>query len=229
MLATYGNDNYFDDDGSGGYANYKAQEQALRLTFARLLKNLKKRGATGGKLLEVGCGLGYLLDEAGPYFQVRHGTDFSSGAVAQAAKVADAVFCGGIEALEGDEIYDCVISNHVIEHVYQPGEFIQQLLARLRPGGSLVISTPHMGSYWRKFMGKRWPSFKLPEHIHYFDQPHLESLLASQGVQQIRDLPYPHAFPLSLVAAKLGLSVPASLGKLSLWIPQTTLALIGKK
>src|SRR5213080_3648297 len=58
------------EGGACGYADtsYTAQESALRATFKRLLHNLADRRLTGGTLLEVGCGYGYLLDEARPYF-----------------------------------------------------------------------------------------------------------------------------------------------------------------
>ena len=65
-----------------GYADtsYATQEFALRATFKRLLHNLADRRLTGGALLEVGCGYGYLLDEARPYFDCRVGTEFSQKA-----------------------------------------------------------------------------------------------------------------------------------------------------
>jgi len=40
------------------------------------MKELHKRNVTGGKLLEIGCGFGFLLDEAKNYFDYRIGTDF---------------------------------------------------------------------------------------------------------------------------------------------------------
>jgi len=164
MLSPYLQDNYF----SGveqGYNNYAAQEPALRATFRRLLQTLAARGKTGEDLLEIGCGYGYLLDEARPYFKRRIGTDFSARAVEQARSRADQVYWGGIEAIREPERFDCAIATHVIEHVYHRQDFVSALLERLRPGGCLLIATPDMGSCWRKLMRSRWPSFKLPEHV----------------------------------------------------------------
>ena len=80
--------------GQSGYADtsYFEQETALRATFKRLLRNLEKREMTGGELLEIGCGYGYLLDEARPYFSRRVGTDFSPEAAAHARKSGAEVF-----------------------------------------------------------------------------------------------------------------------------------------
>lgn len=229
MLALYAQDRYFEQDSGGGYTNYTAQQRALKQTFARLMQQMQARKLTGGRLLEVGCGPGYLLAEARPFFKERHGTDFSPRAANAAAQLADAVFTGGLDDIPSENYYDCIISNHVIEHVYDPGGFVKRLVEKLKPGGCLVLSTPHMGSYWRKLMGRRWPSFKLPEHVLYFEQHGLSSLMTASGLTKPKLLPYLHAFPLSLIMAKLGLSSAGSLSRITAWLPQTTLALWGRK
>lgn len=228
MLSLYQGDNYF-SGATQGYANYADQELALRATFRRLLGYLKSHENTGGDLLEVGCGYGYLLDEAKPYFRLRMGSDFSAGAVEQAGQSADQVFAGGLDVVPESLQFDCIIAVHVIEHVYRPYEFISDAMKRLRPGGTLLLAAPDFGSYWRKMMGKRWPSFKLPEHILYFDKRTLPSLLARGGLKNIKPVPYPHAFPLGLIASKFGIRTPAVLNRYSLWLPGTTVAFMGKK
>jgi cyclopropane fatty-acyl-phospholipid synthase-like methyltransferase len=78
MQEVYREPSYY-EGGESGYADtsYAAQEFALRAMFQRLLQNLAKRGLTGGDLLEIGCGYGYLLDEASSFFQRRVGREFS--------------------------------------------------------------------------------------------------------------------------------------------------------
>ena len=228
MQSLYASPNYFGGEGEG-YQDYAAQELALRNTFRRLLSTLARQGRTGGHLLEVGCGFGYLLDETKPHFERRWGTDYSPSAVTQAARRADQVFQGGVDALPEDARFDCVMATHVIEHVYQPQHFVRSLLRHLRPGGHLVIAAPDTGSFWRHLMRTRWPSFKLPEHILYFDARSLTRLLQDCGVADLRRVPYPHAFPLPLVGAKLGLRLPQDWNRHSLWLPATTVALAGIK
>lgn len=224
MMKVYSDASYF--EGETGYANYFEQEHALRATFRRLMATLKNRSLTGGSLLEIGCGYGYLLDEARAFFSSRVGTDFSSKAVQSARTRADHVYLGGIDQIPGGQSFDCIIATHVIEHVYRPKSFIEQLSLHLRPGGRIVIATPHMGSIWRRFMGRRWPSFKIPEHILYFDKESLSSMLTDAGLIKLQSVPYPHAFPLSLIASKLHIPLPA-LGRMYLWLPATTIALCG--
>src|SRR5580692_8698531 len=72
----YEDDGYF-AAGESGYLGYLQQELSLRYSFRRLMRKLQRRRLTGGSLLEVGCGYGFLLDEARGYFQNRSGIDLS--------------------------------------------------------------------------------------------------------------------------------------------------------
>lgn len=229
MQSVYRESSYY-AGGESGYADasYRAQEPALRATFRRFLQNLAKRGLTGGDLLEVGCGYGYLLDEARPLFSARTGTDFSPEA-AEIARATDAeVFVGGIEQLPVGARFDCVLATQVIEHVYDSLSFVKRLASHTKPGGHIVLATPDIGGALRKVMGRRWPSFKVPEHVTYYDFRTLGLLLQQAGLGDVRRLPYPHAFPFSLIAAKFGLALPPLLGHLKIWVPATTVAAYGR-
>jgi len=226
MIEMYKDDHYFESD-TVGYASYVEQEQSLRATFHRLMVNLKKRNLTGGGLLEVGCGYGYLLEEAKGFFEPRIGTEYSCQAIEQARKRADHIYEGGIDQIPANDRFDCIIAIQVLEHIYQPKSFMKDLYKHLKPGGKIVIVTPDMGCLWRRFMGHRWPAFKIPEHVLYFNRRTLGKLMGEVGFANIKSLPYPHAFPLFLVAARLSISLPSVLGRFVVWIPAATLAMVG--
>ena len=226
MLNRYSDDNYFSSE-DVGYTSYLDQEKSLQATFSRFLKNLHQKGLTGGSLLEVGCGYGYLLEAATPFFEKRTGIEFSRTAAELAKQVADQVYCGDIDQLRPEERYNCIILTHVLEHIYRPKEFLKKLISHLMPGGSLVVAVPDMGSFWRLAMQHRWPSFKIPEHILFFNRKSLFQMMREAGLKDVREIPCPHAFPLSLIASKLRLFVPDRLKKTYLWLPRTTVAAYG--
>lgn len=226
MEAFYRNDSYFKGD-AVGYSNYNEQEGALRATFRRLMGNLEKRAITGGSLLEIGCGYGYLLDEARPYFDTRIGTELSSLAAEKAQANADHVYTGTIDNIPLGMSFDCIIATHVIEHVYDPKEFIKRLYSHLKPNGRVIIAAPNMRSPLRYIMGHHWPSFKIPEHILYFDKKSLTFLMKEAGLEGVNSLPYPHGFPLSLIASKFNLRLPTWIGRVYVWIYTTTVAAYG--
>jgi SAM-dependent methyltransferase len=228
MRASYADDAYF-EGGEAGYSSYQAQEPTLRPTFRRFLQELCRRGMTGGKLLEVGCAYGFFLDEAKDFFDHRTGTDYSPAALARARGRADRLLLGGTDRLAPDELFDCIACIHVIEHIYDPVGFLRTLIRHLRPGGWLVLATPDMGSFWRPLMRRRWPFFKVPEHVTYFDRRTLAALLERGGLGSVRALPYASAFSLELIGEKLGHRLPAAWEGRRLWLPATTIAAAGRK
>ncbi|MCX6993628.1 MAG: class I SAM-dependent methyltransferase [Kiritimatiellaeota bacterium] len=221
----YAHHDYFEGQ---GYDSYAAQEPALRLTFRRFLKKLNAAFPLQGALLEIGCGYGYLLDEARPYFQQRVGTDFSPQAVKQAATYGAKIYQGDIDGLPRDDRYDCIILAHVIEHVYRPVPLLRAIRDKLKAGGVVAVATPNIGSLWFPIMGRKWASFKIPEHVAFYERPTLNRLLASAGFRDIRTIPYLHAFPLALIANKLAARMPARMGRWSCWIPGTTIAMAAR-
>jgi SAM-dependent methyltransferase len=228
MQQVYREPSYY-EGGSSGYSDgsYSFQEPALRATFRRFLFNLNKRGLTGGRLLEIGCGPGYLLNEARPFFDRRYGTEFSPEIAAIARATGAEVFIGGIEQVPPDPKFDCIVATQVIEHVYDPPAFVQALVDHTLPGGHIVLATPDIGGVLRKTMGRRWPSFKTPEHVVYFNFETLSSLMRRAGLDAVRRLPYPHAFPMGLLAAKFGIALPRWLARIRTWVPATTVAVYG--
>ncbi|MEY2495977.1 MAG: hypothetical protein QOJ45_2469 [Verrucomicrobiota bacterium] len=229
MQQVYRDSAYF-EGGKSGYADtsYGDQETSLRATFRCLLRELRKRNATGGDLLEIGCGYGYLLDEARSLFSRRVGTEFSPRGAELARQTGAEVFVGGIEQLPRDARFDCVIATQVIEHIYDPLAFIKDLVGHVKPGGHILFATPDIGGALRKVMGRSWPSFKVPEHVVYFDFKSLERLMRGAGLEQVSRMPHPHAFPIGLIAAKFGLSLPSAFRRFNIWVPATTVAAHGR-
>jgi len=227
MLKIYARDDYFSNE-DYGYSDYAAQESGLRRTFAAFLKQLQQRTGATGSLLEIGCGHGYLLAEAAHRFNPRTGTDFSQEAANIAREQADDIHLGGLESLPASKTFDTTISIEVIEHVYDLHAFMQGLVDRTNQHGIVAIATPNMGSIWRHLFANKWPSF-LPEHISYFDRATLTRLMEQHGLTDIQPIPFPHAYPLSLIQEKLGLPSFAWMNSINLWVPGTVVALAGKK
>ncbi len=225
--AYYESDEYF-SSGDVGYGDYAAQESSLRTGFRALLARLERLRVTGGRLLEVGCGYGYFLDESRKYFDERIGIEPSPAAAHAAGKLTGAIVLTSIDELPTEKTFDFVFASHVIEHIYKPVSFTKQLIAHLRPDGVIVYTTPDMNSFWRKLMGQRWPSFKYPEHVSFFDSDTLPRLFDCAGAISPRRIRILDRFPLSEILAKIKLPAPGFSARIDAPIPATSVCVMAR-
>jgi 2-polyprenyl-3-methyl-5-hydroxy-6-metoxy-1,4-benzoquinol methylase len=82
-----------------------------------------------------------------------------------------------------DNSIDSVIASEVIEHVINPAEFVNELFRVVKPGGSLIVTTPYkekLRYYLCIHCNKKTP---LHAHIHSFDEKRLFSLITSANLK----------------------------------------------
>jgi glycosyltransferase involved in cell wall biosynthesis/ubiquinone/menaquinone biosynthesis C-methylase UbiE len=144
------------------------------------------RGRKGGRLIEIGCGRGDLLAIASAMGYEVTGVERSEYCCAEAReRLADRgeIIQGEISAL-ADYVghFDVCVLSDVIEHVRNPRSFLDQIHKLLGSGGTLFIATPTLDNRWAKFMKNKGVEFKA-EHLHYFDQNTLHSLLFQCGFE----------------------------------------------
>jgi SAM-dependent methyltransferase len=228
IMKVYQEDEYFSDSGDSGYQKYDyiSQEESLRMTFRRFIKELKKRDIASGRMLELGCGYGYFLDEAKHHFSFLAGTELSQEAGDHAREISGAnIYIGNISLLP-DELndFDLIVTMNVIEHIYDPVEFMGSLKERLVKNGRVIMATPDIGSIWYKIMKSRWPSFKIPEHVIFYSKRTLIPLLIKTGFQNIMWIPFTHAYPLGLLTSALGIHLRGPISRKPVWLPWTVAA-----
>lgn len=230
MARIYGSEGYFGQDAATGYADYEMQKDTLSLTFARFLNTLHLRTGCAGSLADIGCGSGLLLDQARSWFSLRVGADMSSTAADLSPAVCDGAVTGGPRQIlsAGYAGFDVVTAVSVLEHVYNPVDFIRECGALLKPGGFLVGVVPDFGGLWRKSMGRHWTSFKIPEHLTFWERHTLTYLGDRAGMETIGFIPYDHCFPLSVILNRLGIriSTPGEVGRYRVWLPRVMTAVI---
>ncbi len=125
-------------------------------------------GPKHGRVLEIGCGLGHLLDWLTGRYRV-FGTDINTWALCQAQDhVPDGQFvCMSAEELGAfpDRTFQIVIAKHVVEHLAHPQKAIAEMSRVLSPGGLLLLATPNLDSPMRRLKKEDWIGYKDPTHI----------------------------------------------------------------
>lgn len=130
----------------------------LRDAIISLAKHLN------GRLLDVGCG----SQPYRRYFQELDyvGLDIDTEANRQAG-VAD-YFYDGSHFPFADGAFDSVLCNQVLEHVFNPQEFLAEIGRVLRPGGRLLLTVPFVwDEHEQPYDFARYTTFGLR---HMFEQ-----------------------------------------------------------
>ena len=84
-------------------------------------------------------------------------------------------------AQEVNARFDVVLASHVLEHVPEPGAFVENLSLVLKPGGIGAIAVPHRGSMLSRFQGKNDMFISPPEHLNFFSRRGLVRLFERKG------------------------------------------------
>src|SRR3954468_3667723 len=172
---------------------YLGEEAGRRATAERFLE-LIAPFRPAGRLLDVGCGPGLLLDEARRRGYDTLGLELSSASVRHAREVLGlAVRELALEDFAGGDGFDVVVLADVIEHLDDPVDGIARCGALLRPGGVLCVVTPDPSSPTARAAGRRWWGY-VPAHACLLPRAALPELLAAAGLVVSTDVPFVRTF-----------------------------------
>ncbi|MEN6356211.1 MAG: class I SAM-dependent methyltransferase [Armatimonadota bacterium] len=141
-----------------------------------------------GRLLDIGCSLGYFVEAANSRGWRASGVEISPYASEEARKMGLEVKTGVLEDADyTDGSFDCVTMWDVLEHVPDPTDHMIEVNRILAPGGMVVIGTPNLGHSRFRAQRENWRHLKPAEHIFYFTKSSISRLLDKTGF----DLVYP--------------------------------------
>jgi SAM-dependent methyltransferase len=143
-----------------------------------------------GVLLDYGCGSGNFLETAQTAKWQVVGVDLDPIAVSNAKAKGYEVFLGDFTCFDNQEsLFDVITMNHVIEHVHQPVELIEQAFRLLKKGGQLFIEYPNINSYGHLIYKESWRGLEPPRHLVFMSWSKITSLLQEKGFTKIKHLP----------------------------------------
>jgi len=168
------------------------------LSVMTIRQHIKK-----GRLLDVGCSTGFILNAARPSFQVE-GVEPSLWSARQAQNMFNLkVQQGSIEDSNfKDNSFDVVSMVDVIEHLTDPKSALKKVNQILRPNGLFYIVTPDFRSLSSCLMGRYWWGLR-PSHLYYFSRKTLSRLLKQTGFRPVTIKSYGRLFTLDYWLSRL--------------------------
>ncbi|MGH9890573.1 MAG: SIS domain-containing protein [bacterium] len=137
-------------------------------------------GLPHGRILDVGCGLGFLLSALAPEWD-KHGVEVSGFAAKHAREWAK-VHTGTLaDARYPDEHFDVVVMHHVIEHLEDPIGALLEAYRILRRGGVLLLGTPDFESACARRFGEKYRLLHDPTHVSLFSNESMHRCLRDHG------------------------------------------------
>lgn len=173
------------DKVTASYTDYSQDKEILKPELKERIIQIKKY-ISNGRLLDIGCALGFFLDEARGDFDT-YGVEISKFAAEYSKEKL------GLQVTDGrfldvefeDEFFDCITLWDVIEHLPNPTLNLKKAYKLLKSDGLLVLSTGDINSFTAKLMGKHWHLILPPQHIYYFSQETIKKLLEKTGFKVI--------------------------------------------
>jgi len=137
--------------------------------YGKYAEALAEGAGPGGRVLDVGCGVGQVLGRLQAGGCEAHGVDVSEPNIDRARQITDRARLYDGKSLPFEPGYfDAVGALNVLEHVDEPELFIPELVRVVKPGGCVVLSSPNFfrvlgfRDYHPRMrgVGKKWENWR---------------------------------------------------------------------
>jgi len=151
----------------------------------RLVKYTRKAVATG-RLLDVGCGDGRLLELAAPHYDCV-GLEPSPIGAERARRKGFLVLETTFEDVRIEpRSFDLVTMDSVIEHVHHPLSVVKKANRILKPGGVIALKTNKFDGPAYRMHGRAWNGFRHGYHTFLFTGATLGHTLEAGGFEVLK-------------------------------------------
>ena len=165
----------------------RIRERVKQMFFGKTSKKEKEPEFTG-KILDIGCGNGWVLYQYKKKGWEVAGVEPSKVAADMGNEQGLNIFNGTLlESNFPDNEFDFILSNHSFEHIYNPNEVLKEIHRILKPNGKVTIGVPNVKGLNSKLAKEYWYYLGAPVHTFNYSDNNLSQLLTKHKfkVQQV--------------------------------------------
>ncbi|HZF66142.1 MAG TPA: class I SAM-dependent methyltransferase [Chitinophagaceae bacterium] len=201
----YKSENYISHtDSRKGFLNQAYQGVRAITLQQKVIQLVKYTGLQQGTVLDVGCGTGSFLNAIKAKGWKVQGLEPDADARALAKKLYD------IDVQEpvaihslGDKTADAITLWHVLEHIHDLHEQLEQLKRILKPGGKLFVAVPNYHSLDSGAYKLHWAAYDVPRHLYHFSPRSMDMLMKQHKLSIVAKLPmWFDSFYVSILSSK---------------------------
>jgi SAM-dependent methyltransferase len=163
--------------------DYGGEVESLQATYGRALARLEAGAPRRDALLEIGCGNGFLLQEAlrRGWKEVR-GVEPSADAVAKAPPELDGAIVRDVmrAGLFAPESFDAVCLFQVLDHIPDPVGLLEECFTVLRGGGQILALNHNVSAWSARLLGERSPIVDI-EHTYLYSPATMRAVFTKAG------------------------------------------------
>jgi SAM-dependent methyltransferase len=168
----------------GAGFTYAGELSALRMTYGRYLRKLTPRLARRRSLLDIGCGNGFMLEEAlsQGYEEVRGVEPTLAAANAASPAIREFIETEPMrDGLFAPDQFDVITLFQTLDHLGDPNAVLAEAARALRGGGILFCLNHDVEALSARVLGARSPIFDL-QHMYLYSHSTLGRLVEKQGL-----------------------------------------------
>ncbi len=174
-----------------GYENNLLKYQKRFDTHISLIEKYLSRG----KLLDIGCGIGYFLK----YLTITKKKWSLYGIepnmylrkLAQKSIKSATIKDGTLNKISYiNDFFDVAVCLDVLEHSVDLRENILEIKRVIKPGGLFLVQAPNYKSFMAYITGKKWDWWCIPDHVLHFSYYFLTNYLRSNGFRILKSYTY---------------------------------------
>jgi 2-polyprenyl-3-methyl-5-hydroxy-6-metoxy-1,4-benzoquinol methylase len=178
LVKQYSKEYFTGDESKNAYTDYKNSKPLIVKNMQKYLTEIKKIKPEG-KLLDIGCALGFFVEMANKAGFDSYGIDPSEYAIDEAKlTLGNKVQKGTLNTVDfKEETFDVITMLDVFEHLNDPEKELHSIYRLLKKDGLLLIATGDTGSLLPKIMGRKWTFYNPPQHLFFFNQKNIGQML----------------------------------------------------